>query len=281
MASTTIAFSTSNNVWTTRYSFTPTCYATLNDEMISCPETNTKNIGWRHDTSEVRNNFYGVDYQTEFTIVANTNPSMSKTFHAMSVEGNYNKWGVDFFTGGVRSEEQQTYLSSGDLERRGGTSYSHVPMSQIKTAANMQGLGFLSGFSTGIFGSGTAGTAVFSVSRLSDAGISITPETRLGVITDAGDYFEPQLYLDRIDYSNNAVYCSYPTSITPSSMIATLQPYEGAYFYFSNPGRIDGDPMKGHYMAMTLSTELGDSSPIELFAVNTEFVDDPLNSTLG
>ena len=34
-AGTTISFSTKSNVWRSRYSFTPSCYMTVNNEMLS------------------------------------------------------------------------------------------------------------------------------------------------------------------------------------------------------------------------------------------------------
>lgn len=277
MASNTIAFSTESKTWTTRYSFTPTCYATLNDELISFPETNDSKIAWRHDSNDIRNTFYGIQYPTEFTVSSNVNPSISKTFHALSIEGDYNNWGVDFEVG--KGEDlESTYLSAGELERRGRTSYSHIPLAENKGTATAHFLGRLQGFFNGINGSGTVGSFSVNVDRIPEAAIPLTPDSRIAAVNGEELFEIPNVRITGINVVSNTVNFSYE-GVSAVDLSNALAAYEGEYFYVINPGRLDGNPMKGHYMLVTLTATT--DAPIELFAVNTEFVDDPLNSTLG
>jgi len=63
----TIAYSELVRKFTTRYSFTPECYGTAKRELVSFRSGGL----WIHDKSSTYNNFYGTQYKSLLTIVAN------------------------------------------------------------------------------------------------------------------------------------------------------------------------------------------------------------------
>lgn len=95
--STTFAFSERQNSWTTRYTFTPTCYANCGDSMLSSKD----NTGiWLHDVNEDRNNFYNASSgkASEIEVSFNDLPSDVKVFNSVSVETNAKSISADFFS---------------------------------------------------------------------------------------------------------------------------------------------------------------------------------------
>lgn len=143
----TFAFSHSDNVWRTRYSFTPTCYGCVDNKMISAnggysspPSIFVSNGFWEHDTNETRNNFYDLQSETTVAFVSNDNPSSTKIFKSLSIEGNSKDWTAVVATnmnpnGADPSEEQLTTIDS--FIRKEGNSYAQIPPSQINSTANV------------------------------------------------------------------------------------------------------------------------------------------------
>ena len=88
----TIAYSIKSGAWTTRYSFTPTCYGVIDKNLVSCDtvDTNTDDLKsfWVHnewsESPQGDNNFYGTLYPTLLTVSANNNPSGNKIFKSSS-----------------------------------------------------------------------------------------------------------------------------------------------------------------------------------------------------
>ena len=111
----TVGFSESSNRWTSRYSFEPQHYFTVDTQLVSfAPKlvsTSLYDFGsttssggglgmaFRHDAIADTNKFYGETFPTTFSVVSNQNPSATKEYEAFSIEENdYDKWTVDFYS---------------------------------------------------------------------------------------------------------------------------------------------------------------------------------------
>lgn len=100
----TIAFSTKSNRWTTRYSFEPQHYFTVDQQLVSFSQTEVDStipayidtgFAWKHDITDSYNNFYSSPYESSFTVVSNQNPSATKKFESLSIEDrNYGDWKI-------------------------------------------------------------------------------------------------------------------------------------------------------------------------------------------
>ena len=150
----TLAFSHKEKVWRTRYSFTPTAYATIDNTFISCNgihptgfvENGFSDLVWKQDNNSTHNNFYGFQYDTSVAFVANYNPSSVKMFKSLSAESNSNNWSGFVTTnenpaGSDQSELQRAVLS--DFTRKEGVSYVDIPASDINSTSHI-----VSGFTT-------------------------------------------------------------------------------------------------------------------------------------
>ena len=316
MSGTTIAFSMKTGSWTTRYSFAPTCYATIDDKLLSFPETGVEggsNLCWEHDVNETRNLFYGVQQPMELSVVANPQVSQNKAFKAMSVEGNANSWSIGFSTnenpaGSSQLEFQSSFLGPNSLKRKGSVSYSNIPFSAENSTSNLDYFGAVDGLLDGLNILNTSGQSVCVLAGAAGSAVPITSNTRLlllvdgalkrlGVQADTGsgislyDYSKTQLQSLRsdairilsYDLENNRVNLAF--SENDRSEITSVLLNAGltgrVQIYFENPSQIDGDPMKGHYLKMDLKLDAADAAlPVEVFSINTQYEDDPLNATL-
>jgi hypothetical protein len=81
----TVAFSERINKWTTFYSFKPEMFGTINLDVISFLGGNL----WVHNSNNIRNNFYGVQYTSQIEAMFNELPGQVKVFEAVSVESGH------------------------------------------------------------------------------------------------------------------------------------------------------------------------------------------------
>ena len=151
----TFAFSHSDKVWRTRYSFIPTAYASIDNTFISCNKihpnsfvnsSSDSDLVWEHDSNLTHNSFYGYNYETSVAFVGNYNPSSVKMFKSLSVESNSNNWNGFVSTNVNPLNSNQHEFQYGDLNsftRKESSSYVDIPPSEINSTANL-----VSGFST-------------------------------------------------------------------------------------------------------------------------------------
>lgn len=85
----TVAFKTSANAWVSTYSFDTSCFAHIDNTMITFnTEVADENpVVHRHDVEAPKNSFYGVQNDSSFTVSVNDNPSKNKIYKAVSLEG--------------------------------------------------------------------------------------------------------------------------------------------------------------------------------------------------
>lgn len=147
---TTFAFSKRRDAWTTRYSFTPTCYATCGDILMSSKDTE---VGvWRHDTNVTRNSFYGTPHKTSMTLSSNDDPSAVKIFKSISLETNTPDWSAKFYSNSEYTEDnngQETEALSAFKDKE-GFKYMEVPRSIKNSTSHIVPCPLMSGTGAGI-----------------------------------------------------------------------------------------------------------------------------------
>lgn len=129
----TIAFSEKYGFWTSRYSFEPDCYADVNNDMVSF----SANFAHRHDVNSNRNNFYGVDYNSEIVVSSNQDPSAVKFYKSLSVETNAENISADVTTNEEYSGKENQAGSVSSFENREGFKYSDMPRDAQNSSSNM------------------------------------------------------------------------------------------------------------------------------------------------
>ena len=83
VTSETLVFSEKVKGWTTRMSYVPESGVSLNNEFY------TFNNGelFQHHSNQTRNKYYGVQYQTDLTLLLNDAPQLIKSFKTLNYEG--------------------------------------------------------------------------------------------------------------------------------------------------------------------------------------------------
>jgi len=114
----TISYKHSDGVWSSKYSFLPSNYASIGNYMYSFYH-NDNGLVWRHNANDVRCLIYGVQEKSMFEVVSNFNPSMIKSYQALAVEGGGN------WTAKIKNATQETFVS--EFDEREGHRYAMIP----------------------------------------------------------------------------------------------------------------------------------------------------------
>lgn len=81
---TTLAFNEDADKWVTYYSYIPE----FMHKFVNSFFTMKSGTLWEHNVNEIRNNFYGEQFDSEITFYCNLNPSEVKTFFSMVQDSN-------------------------------------------------------------------------------------------------------------------------------------------------------------------------------------------------
>lgn len=131
----TIAFSEKYGFWTTRYSFEPTCYASVDNDFLS---SKAGEGVWIHDDPDVdRNSFYGEGYASEILISSNQDPSAIKFYKSVSVETNAENITADVATNEeyLGKERQAGVIAS--FDNKEGFKYAEMPRDVQNSSSNV------------------------------------------------------------------------------------------------------------------------------------------------
>lgn len=296
MATKTIAYSTTGDYWKTRYSFAPSCYAYVDNRLITCTNR-AGNQAYLHTSSAERCNYYGSSNVVSLTFASNENPSANKFFKTLSIESDYDNWdcAISTYSDSVdMADRQLTFISGQTFSKREGTSYIDIPRSSQSstnhirysgTRAETQVIGsFVDLASVPLTGSFGTESVVISYDINNNpvcvvdgnvvpySGQSNAATARLydGLLSDGVE--ERRLFI----YNGSG-----PSAVASPSNANTIK--NNAAFqqiYTLTPARIDGDFMRGK--ACTITLESGSvANGLELYAVNVDFEYSELDSRLG
>ena len=235
----TIAYKHKDGVWGSKYSFKPTSYVNINNELYSFYDAPT-GIMWKHNVNSTRNNFYGTQYDSMFEVVSNYSPSMIKVFEALGVEGNGTWSGV------LNTSEQNTTIGTSDFDTREGHRYAMIPRDTLISAGHQIYLGKVDSVSND--------TVVFTtpVNRLPFVVGDILKTASGSTLTGTG--MEISALTDR-----KTIQCT--TAI--SNIVA------GDNIFVEHTSRIDGDPMRDVFLKIKLTSS--DTSAFEVHAVSVSY----------
>jgi hypothetical protein len=163
--SNTIAYSDSSKGWTSFFSYVPENILGMNGSLYSFKNGNL----YKHNSNEVRNNFYGVQYNSKVAGVFNVEPNSVKNFNTFSTD-NDTPWSCTFYT----DLSKGTIDKSQFVEKEGGY------FAYIRSASNSNDLRLRSVHGIGIPVSvvSTVPTAVV-VTFLNDIGSIISTRSPL------------------------------------------------------------------------------------------------------
>lgn len=234
----TISYKHKEGAWGSKYSFKPTMYVNVNNDLYSFDSST--GIPWKHNVNITRNNFYGTQYDSMIEVVSNKNPSMVKVFESIAVEGN-GSWSSI-----LKTSDQRTTISTSDFEVREGHRYAMIPRDTETSTGHQIYLG-----------------EVDSIS--SDKVTFTTPINRLPFVT--GDILKTASGSTLTGTAMEISGITDRKTIQCTSSISNIS--VGDNVFVEHTARIDGDPMRDVFMKIQLTSS--DDSAFEVHAVSLSY----------
>lgn len=300
----TIAFSHKGGFWKTRYSYTPTCYATMDNVMISnnTGVTYSNNLFWEHEVNSTHNNFYGVDNDSSLTLVSNQDPSAVKIYKALSLESNSVEWRGQVSTHVHQNPDNTNELQHGVIKgfiTKEGNQYSEIPRSTLNSSSHIDYVCSIENLFVGeadVEGVSTAwdiSVNVPDVAILTGNGSIALFVDNTGVayyLSFANEAWVLVLFTEYSYQISNVFIYSYNSDNTitlavgPDYALGTLDnAFTGAnwssgvkLFNASDPS-VNGDPMRGQYLRLDLVNS--QKTPVETYAINVDFENTKLDGS--
>ena len=312
----TIGFSHRGGYWTSRYSFTPTCYGNVDNIMLSNngvhPDNPESEIGvevlfWRHNENNTHNNFNGKQYPSKISVVSNQGASAVKIFKSLSLESNSNQWTGMCGTNINPLGSDQTELQMGQIQgfvRKEGTQYGELPRDMVNSDSNID-------FACTVSEIMTEETVPTVLSGVGQNHLVWEVEASVPNVSINGGMGSIALFRDGSEFKyfnldggvftyttfnealqNNAVHVhSYNASsniiqfggeasgfVDVASITSSISNFGMDLYVVSNPN-INGDPMRGHYLYLDLINN--STTPVETYAINVDYENTKLDSAMG
>lgn len=238
MSQETISYSDKVDGWTSFHSFIPDWLVKLNNRLFSIKDGQL----WLHndETNPVRNNFYGVQYNSKVVTVFNEGPSEDKIFKTLNLEGTH-PWKAT-----IKTNYTESTILKTEFNKRESRWFAHTRQNE-----NSNDLTGHSGNGIGIIVSSSGLTIAFSfmsnIISVNDTLCQLNAGTEevIGTITNI----------------NGNV-------ITVNAITTT--PINGLFAYSKKNARFEGGEMRGYFMEVELEND--NTEPVELFAINTNAV---------
>jgi hypothetical protein len=255
----TVAYDVEENVWNTKYSYRPEAIVAVDDELY----TFKNGVMYAHNSSVSRANYYGQQDSAVVEVVSNANPSMVKSYEAISLEGN-SAWSAT-----ITNTDQLATILTGDFSERERNWYAYVPRdSSVNT-----------GSSTITQLSGTS--EVFTLGAVATGGVSGSTITFTTPVGDIPFPIGGALYkvsgatLVTLNLTVTAI--SGLNQITASGSVVGVN--AGDTIVVIANGAIEGDNIRDYYAKARLSNS--STSEVELYAVNLVYAKSNLHNQLG
>lgn len=289
----TIAFSDKYDIWTTRYSFEPTCYAHVRNTLLSSKEGGGENGNglYKHDSNESRCNFYDNQEPCKLEVVSNQDPSAIKSFNSISLETNISTWSASVFSNDEYQDvnRQESEIGAGEFVSREGFQYAEIPVSLINSSRNLFPVGNGTLLSSEFiddddkrkvrlfFGSPIA--PILPSSPESDGLENLYPIKKLEASTNNGT--SSTSIVDIID--DNPSHCigvglKSIDILFQTALETSIGSDDLTQLIIESNTKLDGDKMRGPYARIELSTLT--NQPLELHAVNVDYSFSKLDSRL-
>lgn len=144
----TIGFNNKKSIWTSKYDYQSSNYASIDKKFFSCRDTVKAAddvIAWEHNKNSSNNNFYGTQHDSIIHVSFNDNQSQTKIYKTFSVEGTENLAGSlnTFTTSEFLQPDSGTMVTEvGNLSNKGGILFGHMGRDQrLKANVNLKHIG--------------------------------------------------------------------------------------------------------------------------------------------
>jgi len=258
----TLTYSGNSKGWPSFYSYNPDFMIGMNNYFYSFAGGNL----WRHNTNELRNSFYGQQYNSRMVSVINERPLVSKLFKTINLQSD-EPWSVNLNT----DLQFNGFISSTWFELKEGSWFASIKnTTQSPTLISNFASRSINGIGRCIQYSGLPSTRQFD--------FSVNPVFNIGSILSVGDYLyynneisnspnlTGQVTAINIDLSNNINNIIVDSTINGATSPITVDPY----LIGVKNDTAESYGLLGHFCRFVI--ENVGPSPTELFAVQAEIM---------
>tara|TARA_R110001632_G_scaffold50941_1_gene126873 strand:+ start:602 stop:1405 length:804 start_codon:yes stop_codon:yes gene_type:complete len=248
--------------WPSFYSYDPDWMLGMNNYFY------TFNGGklYRHNTNEVRNNFYGVQYNSTIQSVFNDMPLQNKLFKTINLEGD-SRWGMSLAT----DIQDSGIIDSNWYEEKEQVFYAFIRNSgTVPAGQNEYALRSLNGISQSTIV--TAGSTIEfgldisldTIMSIGDMLYFLTPLPTVPVTFTTTPQLAGQITAINIDLPNGINNIVIDTTIGGTVPIVV----QDAFFLYIKNAIAESHGVLGHYCVFDISNN--NTAKINLFAVESE-----------
>jgi len=259
----TLTYSQSSKGFPSFYSFYPDWMIGMNNYFYSFKGGNL----YRHNVNETRNNYYGVQYNSQLTSVFNESPLENKLFKTINLQSD-SSWDAVLET----NIQTSGYIEKAWFVKKEGVWFAFVRNNGLTaTSTNEYALRSVNGI-----GKSQSITGASSAPEIS---FSITPLVSIGSILSVGDtaYFSvPPYTTPQLAGTVTSINVDLPNGINSITLDATLAgsvtpiPIQNPYIMFIKNAVAESHGVLGHYCTFTITNN--DTTATELFAVESEAI---------
>jgi hypothetical protein len=253
----TTAYNTDSSVWNTRYSYNPENITCIDDVLY----TFKNGTMYKHHDGVNRATYYGSADGSVVEVVAAFNPSMVKSYEAISLEGTA-AWDTT-----ITNTDQSSSIADTDYEQRERNWYAYIPRDSSANTGTTT-ITSLSG-SSEIF-------ALGAVSSVSGSDIVFTSDISYITFPIGASLYKVS-GSTLVSITNTIASVSNGTTITCASAVAGVSAADEIVAIAN--GAIEGDQMRDYYAQIRLTND--STSEVELYAVNAVFAKSNLANQLG
>jgi len=253
----TTAYNTDSSVWNTRYSYNPENITCIDDVLY----TFKNGTMYKHHDGVNRATYYGSADGSVVEVVAAFNPSMVKSYEAISLEGTA-AWDTT-----ITNTDQSSSIADTDYEQRERNWYAYIPRDSSANTGTTT-ITSLSG-SSEIF-------ALGAVSSVSGSDIVFTSDISYITFPIGASLYKVS-GSTLVSITNTIASVSNGTTITCASAVAGISAADEIVAIAN--GAIEGDQMRDYYAQIRLTND--STSEVELYAVNAVFAKSNLANQLG
>ena len=256
----TVSYSENSKGWPSFYSYIPEYMIGMNNFFYTFKGGNL----YRHNTNELRNNYYGEQFNSQITSVFNQNPLENKVFKTLNLESN------DAWESYLETDIQiNGFMQDGWFEKKEGAWFAYLRQSGEVPALEGQyamrsanGIGKTSNVAI------TQGTTTLS--------FSTNPLVSIGNFISIGDYVYHSLpQYTEVSYGGIVTQINVDLQngineliVSTTSANTVAFPLNDPYIMFIKSSEAESHGLLGHYCIFTITNY--NTQATELFAVESD-----------
>jgi len=258
----TLSYSNNAQGWPSFYSFNPDYMIGMNNYFYTFKGGNL----YQHNTNELRNNYYGVQYNSQISSVFNESPLQNKVFKTLNLESD-NAWEAYMET----DIQNNGIIEDGWFEKKEGAYFSYVRQEgEIPALTGEYANRSANGIGKAANVSVDAGTTTLS--------FSTNPLVSIGGALSVGDYIyhsTPSYTVLNFGGIVTNIEIDLPNSInkiyvTTNETGAVAFPADEPYIMFIKSSEAESHGLLGHYCLFTVTNF--NTNKTELFAVESDIM---------